>query len=95
MAISLSRLVVDVLATYRLTKLVIDDELTADLREKAFEHLNPDGKIAYLLTCPWCVSFWAGLTIFSLRQYAPEQLTDTLNGALAASAASGLIYENT
>ena len=83
----------DALAVYRITRLVIQDEIAADLRDKVFEKFNPaETKIGYLLTCPWCVSVWAGLGVVAARRFAP-QLWDDLSTALAASAVSGLIEE--
>ena len=87
---------VDALATYRATKLVIDDEITADLRERAYTEIGrlpkkQAEKLRYLLSCPWCVSIWAGAFILGLRLVAPN-LARYLSGLLAASAATGLIY---
>lgn len=88
------RLIIDVLATYRLTKLVLDDEITREPREAILDRFNPaETKIGYLFTCPWCVSFWTGLGVFLIRRYAPEDFADILNSTLAASAATGLMYE--
>lgn len=46
-------------ATARLTRLVVDDEITREMRE-AVEGLWPGSKAAYFVTCPYCVSVWAG-----------------------------------
>lgn len=46
------------LAGYRITRLVIDDYITAPLRKRTVEQLNPRGKIRYLLQCYWCTSMW-------------------------------------
>jgi hypothetical protein len=87
---------IDALATYRATKLVIDDEITADLRDKAYEQLYrlPDRtrqKVRYLLSCPWCVSIWAAAFLVGLRILAPD-LATYLNTLLAASAVTGIVY---
>ena len=84
-------LITDVLATYRLTKLIMDDKITEDFRNLIFEKFPRDSKLAYLLTCPWCVSIWAGLTIFTLRRISPET-ADLISGLLAASAVTGVVY---
>lgn len=65
----LTDLIVDTLATHRITRLVIDDKITEDFREKVFEKTPPsENKFAYFLTCPHCVSVWAaaGVTIMRL-----------------------------
>lgn len=89
--LSLLRFVTDLLATYRLTKLVIDDKLTEDLRNLIYEKFPPNSKLAYLIGCPWCVSVWAGATIFTLRKISPDT-ADVVSGLLAASAVTGVVY---
>lgn len=66
-----------VAAAWRLTKLVVDDEVTRELRE-AVEDRWPGSKAAYLVNCPACVSVWAGLVAVVLPR--------PVAGALAASA---------
>lgn len=90
-------LAVDTLATYRLTKLVIDDEITREAREWAYEQANRlpaplASKVTYLLGCPWCVSIWAAGTLLLLRKVNPA-LADYLNTLLAASAVTGVLAE--
>lgn len=84
----------DALATHRLTKLVIDDKITEDLRNKVFARYgNPDdSKISYLITCPWCVSIYVGLGVAVLRTVAPRHWS-IVSGALASSTLTGLIEE--
>jgi Protein of unknown function (DUF1360) len=51
----------DVLATYRVTRLVVDDELTAPVREYIWKNHPPEEtRLGYFVTCPFCVSIWAG-----------------------------------
>lgn len=86
---------VDVAATYRLTKLVIDDRLVEAPREWLFERFPPESTyIGYLVTCPWCVSMWVGLGTQVARAVAPR-LWGGIALALAASAVSGIVYERT
>ena len=82
----------DSLAVYRLTKLVLDDKITEDLREWVYDKFPKGSKVRYLINCPWCVSVWAGLAISGLRLYNPKA-ADALSGALAASAVTGIIYQ--
>jgi len=89
---SLLNLLVDTAAVYRLTKLVIEDEILADIREKVWEKYPPETtKIGYLTTCPWCVSIWMAGLVFALRKLNPE-LATYISSALAASAATGIAY---
>jgi hypothetical protein len=86
-------LIVDALAVFRLTKLVNDDEITADLRDKILERFHPeDTKIGYLITCPWCVSIWAGGAVALARELAPRSW-NVAASALAFSALTGLAAE--
>lgn len=60
------------LATHRLTRLITLDEITRPARSRLYDRLSgerPDAtpfvrttrkSLAYLLTCPWCVSVYAG-----------------------------------
>ena len=94
----------DALAVYRLTKLVIDDELTSELREMAFAKLDVArasdripkrliDKTEYWLTCPWCASWWAAVALFALRRYSPGTYR-LVSETLAMSAVTGVIYSN-
>jgi len=83
--------ITDTVATYRLTKLIMEDRITEDLRALIFDKFPRDSKMSYLLTCPWCVSVWAGMAIFTLRRISPET-ADIVSGLLAASAVTGVIY---
>lgn len=83
----------DALAVYRLTKLVIDDKITEDVREKVWEKYPPEStKIGYLFSCPWCVSMWVGLGAVAVKKVAPDAW-EALSTAMAASAVSGILEE--
>jgi hypothetical protein len=58
-------LAVDILATARLTRLVVDDELTAPARDYV-QGRWPSTKLAYLVTCPYCMSIWTGVVVVGL-----------------------------
>lgn len=81
----------DIAASYRLTKLVMEDRITEDLRNLIYSKFPRDSKLSYLIGCPWCISVWAGLTIFTLRRISPET-ANIVSGALAASAVTGVVY---
>jgi hypothetical protein len=81
----------DVAAVYRLTKLVMEDKITEDLRDLIYSKFPRDSKISYFIGCPWCVSIWAGAAIFTLRKVSPET-ANIVSGMLAASAVTGVVY---
>jgi hypothetical protein len=87
--------IIDAAATHRLTKLVIDDFITEPLREKVFEKFGDpsESKVSYLITCPWCVSFWAGAGVVAARTLAPKAWRP-LAYALAFSSATGWVEEH-
>lgn len=82
-------LAVGALAVHRLTRLVAVDEVTAPLRASVSGR-NPEGRLAYLLSCPWCVSVyvaagWAALTV------AAPPVAAGAGAALAWSSVTGLL----
>lgn len=81
----------DIVATYRLTKLIMEDRITEDLRALVYVNFPRDSKVSYLMGCAWCVSIWAGAAIFTLRKVSPET-ANIVSGMLAASAVTGVVY---
>jgi hypothetical protein len=82
-------LTVGALAVYRATRLVVADEVTRPARE-AIVLNTPDSRLAYLVTCPWCVSVWAAVAWAGLVAAAPA-VAAPVGAALAWSAVSGLL----
>lgn len=90
-------LILDALATYRLTRLIVQDEITVEMRAAAIQQIQKlptplANKLAYLLTCPWCVSIYAAAILFLLRKTTPE-LAAVVTAVLASSAVAGAISE--
>jgi len=83
-------LVLDTLATYRLTRLLTEDELTEPIRTWVWKNHSPeDTKLGYFVTCPWCVSIWAGGAVVAARTLAPRPWALAAR-ALSFSALTGL-----
>lgn len=83
----------DALAVHRLTKLVLDDEITKPLREKIWKRFPPETtKIGYLTTCPWCVSIWAGVAVIAAEAIAPD-VWRPIARILAMSSVTGILFE--
>lgn len=53
-------LALTLLAVARVTRLVTDDRITEAPRNAVVRRLDPDGLMAYLIFCPWCVSVYTG-----------------------------------
>lgn len=89
-------LAVGALAVHRLTRLVTEDEATRRLRERILRWANGDlyreahPAVAYLLTCPWCVSVYAAAGWAALVAAAPA-VAAPAGAALAWSSAAGLL----
>jgi len=82
------------LATYRITKFVIDDQLTEPLRTRITARFGSpdDSYVSYLITCPWCVSIYAGTALSLARMMMPTPWK-VLASALASSAVTGIMAE--
>lgn len=79
--------VVDALATYRLTRLIVDDKITTKLRNTATNRWGQHG-IGYLVNCPWCTSVWVGVGAVAVRRLFPKVWAPVAE-AMAFSAAAG------
>jgi hypothetical protein len=87
-----------VLATFRLTRLFVYDNITAFFREQFFDIAESKGgmtlvkpargprrTLADLLTCPWCFGMWASATVtffYFLTPYAVFPIIILAIGAL-------------
>lgn len=85
---------IDALAVARLTRLVTVDTFPPAARLRARTLCSPrtPPAVAELLECPWCVSFWAALTVVALRRWAPT-VWAPLGATLAYSEVAGLLAE--
>jgi hypothetical protein len=77
------------LAVHRLTRLVTRDELLRPLRDRIADR-NPEGRLAYLVSCPWCVSPYVAAAWALLAVTAPS-VAAPAGAALAWSSAAGLL----
>lgn len=82
-------LLVGALAVHRLTRLVTEDELTAPLRNAAAGR-NPEGRLAYLVRCPWCASPYVAAGWALLAVTAPT-IAAPVGAVLAWSSVTGLL----
>lgn len=85
--------VIGALAAHRLTRLAIQDVITAKPRNAVLKKYPPtQDSWSYLLTCPWCASFWVGLAVAAL-QGKGGPIGRGLVYALALSSAVGIAEE--
>lgn len=101
-------LVLGAVATVRAARLITEDEILAPARERVLEWALPrqpdpedprpvygqggHPRIAYLITCPWCVSVWAAAALAAGLTVAPRA-TRAAAAVLAWSAAAGYLSE--
>lgn len=63
-------LIVLALASYRITRLLIQDEILSPIRDKIWNKWPPEtNKITYLLTCYWCLGAWISAIVTVLVLY--------------------------
>lgn len=92
---SLTSTAISALATYRLSRLAVEDEIAAPLRDRIWKKFPPETtKTGYLLTCYWCTSIYAASALEISRMIAPRT-TRSVETVLAASALAGLLAAHT
>lgn len=95
MTATLTTLVVDGLACYRLVKLIRDDRVAEPMRRAVIERQGPPekSKASYLMTCPWCLSVYFGAALTLSRRGWPSG-ADAVARTLALSALAGLATQH-
>jgi hypothetical protein len=84
------------LGVFRLTRLVVRDEITAEIRNRIWNRYPPNKSMfGYLFTCEWCMSIWLASLFYLSSTIAPAP-TRVLATILALSAVAGLLaaYED-
>lgn len=80
-------------ATYRISRLLIEDVIFSTPRDALFNRFPPESnKFTYLLTCYWCISMWIATILVVCYILLPVA---TVVGALVLtlSAITGLLSE--
>lgn len=85
---------INALATYRLTRLMLWDSFppVVAAREKLFLKFKPGSPMRELLACPWCISIWIAFGVLGLERIAPK-LWKAAATALAMSAVAGMLSD--
>ncbi len=79
------------LAVFRITRLIIKDEVFASVRNVFWEKYPPESSyLGFLFTCEWCVSMWVALPVVLFYAAFPT-LTLLIGCIFALSAVSSLI----
>jgi hypothetical protein len=88
--ISIIEFIVLALATYRLTRLIIEDKVMDWLRERIWSRFPPDKRLGYLITCYWCLGFWFASLVVLAYIIVPVP-TMVFSVILAVSALVGIV----
>ena len=89
-------LLLTLLATARVTRLVTEDAITERPRTWTLSKLHPDHLPAYLVTCPWCVSVYAGGALAGAwYAWGDTRVFTAAVAALAASHVAGFLAQTT
>ena len=79
------------LATYRIARLIVKDEIFSKLRNAIWKKFPPESnKFGYFFTCMWCTSVWVASLLVISRIIIPEA-TQVVETVLALSAIAGLL----
>lgn len=87
---------IDALAVYRLTRLVVEDKVTERARQRVDDVARVEGwsGLRYWLGCYWCASVPIAFGVVAARRVAPRAW-DPVARALACSAVAGVVSEHT
>lgn len=88
--------VIVALASFRVTRLVVFDQLTEPLRERTVYKLSDTGLGGWtkdLFDCPWCIGFWFA-ALFTLGWAWSSDVTFWIALPFAFSAVTGLVSRN-
>ena len=81
------------LATYRISKLFVDDIIFENFREKIFEKFPPEStKTGYFFTCYWCTSMWVA-TLLTIGFILIPSVMLMVCLPFAISAIAGIVSE--
>lgn len=91
MTIDLVTLTILALATYRISRLLVEDVIAEDLRNLVWERFPPEStKLGYLFTCYWCTSPYIASLLVVCYMIVP-MVTVPVALIFALSALAGII----
>ena len=88
--ITLVDLIILALATYRLTRVIVEDAVAERLRNLIWSRFKPSHGLGYLITCYWCTGFWVASLLVLLFIIIPVPVI-AASLVLALSAVAGII----
>lgn len=89
---SVLTMILAVLSVARITRLVTSDRITEAPRDWLLDRLDPHGLGTYVITCPWCISVYAGLVVAPAAHYwGDDPVFMIIALALTASYVTGFL----
>ncbi|MFH0758757.1 MAG: DUF1360 domain-containing protein [Bacteroidota bacterium] len=94
--ITLKEAIVIVLASYRMTRIIVFEKIFKYLRDmvKQRDKLYIIGTVGNIITCPWCAGVWVTLIIVVFYYLVPYGTLLTYVLALAGVASIVILYSN-
>jgi len=86
-------MIVGALTVARITRLLVDDQLTIKYRRWVIEKWGDDSWQAYLSTCPWCTSIYVAAPVMPATVLWPNQWVIAALSIPAASLVTGLLLD--
>lgn len=80
-------------AVARVTRFIVDDQLSIGFRRWVLRKWGDDSRMGYLVTCPWCVSVWIALPIMPVATLWPTVWVIAALSIPAASMVTGLLLD--
>lgn len=84
-------MLVGMLAVARLTRLLVDDEITVGIRRWVIKRWGEESKLTYFIHCPWCTSIWIGALVMPPAVLFPYVWVVALLAVPASSMVAGLL----
>jgi len=94
--ITLKEAIVIILASYRMTRILVFEKIFKYLRDvlKRRENLYVIGTLSSIITCPWCAGVWVTLTIIVFYYLLPFGTLLVYVLALAGIVTIVILYSN-
>ena len=81
-----------ILATHRIARLIVEDQIFAPLRDRIWKKYPPATALGYFFTCYWCTSIWAA-TVLVVGYILLPYITIAISAILALSDAASILED--
>jgi hypothetical protein len=88
-------LVVGILATARITRLLVEDRLTLAYRTWVVKRFGENSMPAELVYCAWCTSMWVAMPVMLVAGLYPNRWVIAVLAVPAASMIAAMLVDKT